>query len=598
MNKFIKIFFLFISIYSWSQVKFEAKVGKTTVAQNEVLRVEFSMNTDGDNFQPPSFEGFKVEGGPSQQVSQSWVNGKTTFNKSFIYFLLPNKQGKLTIKQGTIEINGESYSTEPIIITVTKPDPNIQQRQQQQQRDPFDPFQRRQPQVITSADGKIHLVAEISNSNPYLNEPITIVYKLYIHPNIGVTNFVEKSKPKYNGFWNNQFDIKNITAEKGKFNGEDYIYAVVKKSVLYPQKSGKLEIEPLAFDLDIQVPTGRRDFFGNYQIVDDVKNVSTGTKVINVKPLPNNAPAGFTGAVGKFDLSVKSNKNSLKEGESLDIDVKVSGTGNLKLFNLPKPELPATFEVYDPENQQNIDSPLSGMTGSIKDKYTIIPQEKGEYVVEPLVFSYFDLNTKSYKTLTSEPININVLENPDLVKEEPEENKKKLANLKNNKFSDIALKTKLTSTNKDDFYGSLRFYILLLIPLFIIPLYIWIKKKRRENEEDVSGNKLKNNNRLAKKYLSEAKKHLKDKDPFYVALEKCLHNFLKAKLKIETVEMSKDNIAAIMQNKNANENTIQEFINLLSSCEIARYTLQTEADIQGDYEKAVTLIAALDKELS
>lgn len=596
MKHYFKIFFLICSFITFAQLKFETKVGKTSIAQNEILRVEFSMNADGDNFTPPNFEGFKIAAGPSQQVSQSWINGKTSFNKSYIYFLMPNKQGKFTIKPATLEYNNQTYQTEPITITVTKPVP--QQQQQQQQRNPYDPYQQ-QPQIVTSADGKLHLIAEVSNSNPYLNEPITIVYKLYVHPNIGVSNWTEVEKPKFNGFWNNNFDMKNLKVEKGKFKGEDYIFAVLRKSVLYPQKSGKLEIESLGLDMEIEVPTGRRDFFGNYQTVQTTKRVSTGTRIINVKPLPPNAPAGFTGAVGKFSIAVKTNKNSLKEAESLDLDVVVSGTGNLKLFNLPKPTLPATFEVYDPENKQNIETPLSGMTGSISDKYTIIPQEKGDYTINPLEFSYFDLATKTYKTLTSDPIDIKVLINETLAQNDTKKiEKNPKTKLLKDQFQDIKFKTKLKNIKSNDFYSSNWFYILLFLPFILIPLIVFIDRKRQSSQEDILGNRLKINNKLAKKYLSEAKKHLNNKEPFYVALEKCLHNFLKAKLKIETNEMSKENIASIMQNKNANEVTIQEFINLLSSCEIARYTLITSADIQGDYEKAVNLIAALDKELN
>ncbi len=595
MKHILKILFFSYSILTFSQVKFETKVGKTSIAQNEILRVEFAMNTDGDNFEPPTFEGFKIVGGPSQQVSQSWVNGKTSFSKSFIYFILPNKQGKTTIKSATIEINNQIYKTDPIAITVTKPVP--QQQQQQQSRNPYDPYQQ-QPQIVTSADGKLHLIAEVSNSNPFLNEPITVVYKLYVHPNIGVSNWSEVEKPKFNGFWNNNFDMKSLKVEKGKFKGEDYIFAVLRKTVLYPQKSGKLEIEALGLELDIEVPTGRRDFWGNYQTAKDVKKVSTGTQIINVKPLPPNAPAGFTGAVGKFSLAVKTDKNTLKEAESLELNVVVSGTGNLKLFNLPKPTLPATFEVYDPENKQNIETPLSGMTGSISDKYTIIPQEKGDYTVNPLLFSYFDLGTKTYKTLTSDSIELKVLVNETLAQNDPKkvENNPKTKLLKG-QFNSIKLKTNLKSTKFKDFYGSSLFYTLLIFPFLLIPLIIFINRKRKINNEDLLGKRLRINNKLAKKYLSEAKKHLNNKEPFYIALEKSLHNFLKAKLKIETIEMSKENIATIMQNRNANETTIQDFMKLLNDCEFARYAFQSQADIQGDYDKAVSLIASLDKEL-
>jgi len=289
MKKFLILFL--ISFHGlWAQVQFEAKVSKNTLGLNERLRIDFTMNADGDNFSPPSFEGFRIVAGPSQQVSQSWINGRSSFNKSYSYFLLPTQKGTLTIKQAAVEINGQIYKTNPIKINVTAAVP--------QPRDPND-----EPQV--SANDAIHLVAEISKGNPYVNEPITVVYKLYFSYNIGITNWRELNKPKYNDFWSQNIDIKQLVAEEGKYNGEKYRCVVLRKTVLYPQKSGKLEIEPLSLDIDVQVPTNRRDFFGRVQVVDDNKRVSAGSKTITVKPLPEaGKPIDFSGAVGKFNFSV------------------------------------------------------------------------------------------------------------------------------------------------------------------------------------------------------------------------------------------------------------------------------------------------------
>ncbi len=304
----------------FAQVQFEAKVSKTSLGLNERLRIDFTMNADGDNFTPPSFEGFRVVGGPSQQVSQSWINGRSSFNKSYSYFLLPSQKGSLTIKQASVEINGQIYKTNPVKINVTAA--------VEQPRDPND-----EPQI--SAADAVHLVAEISKGNPYVNEPITVVYKLYFSYNIGITNWRELNKPKYNDFWSQNIDIKQLVAEEGKYNGERFRFVVLRKTVLYPQKSGKLEIEPLSLDIDLQVPTNRRNIFGQVQVVNDNRRVSAGSKTISVKPLPEaGKPIDFSGAVGRFNFVVKPTKTQLKSGESLDLKVAVSGTGNLKLFTV------------------------------------------------------------------------------------------------------------------------------------------------------------------------------------------------------------------------------------------------------------------------
>ena len=400
MKRFFAILFFIISHSLLAQIQFEAKASKTTLGLNETLRVDFTMNADGDNFMPPSFasEGFKIVGGPSQQVSQSWVNGRSSFNKSYSYYLLPTQKGTLTIKQASIEINGQVYKTNPIRINVTNA--------VEKPKDPND--------TQLSADTELHLVADVTKTNPYLNEPITVVYKLYFSNNIGITNFRELNKPKYNDFWSQNIDIKQLVAEQGKFNGENYRFIVLKKVILYPQKSGKLEIEPLSLDIDVQLPSGRRNIWGQVMLVNDSKRVSAGAKTIQVKPLPAaGKPEDFSGAVGHFDFKVVPSKTTLKNGESLDLNVSVSGTGNLKLFTLPKPVVPSSLEMYDPEHKENITTPLTGMIGSISDKYTIIPQFKGKYPIKPMRFSYFDLATASYKVITSSEIMINVLDGPN-----------------------------------------------------------------------------------------------------------------------------------------------------------------------------------------
>jgi hypothetical protein len=569
-----------------AQVNFETKLSKTTLALNERLRVDFVMNVNGDNFIPPSFEGFKVVGGPSQQISQSWVNGKSTFNKTYTYYLLPNRQGSITIRQASVEHEGEVYKTTPTTVNVTAA--------VEKPRDPND--------NTISVNDALHLVAEVNKVTPYVNEPITVVYKLYFSYNIGISNWRELDKPKYNDFWSQNIDIKQLTAEEGTYNGERFRFVVLRKTVLYPQKSGKLEIEPLSLDIDVEIPTNRRDLFGRQIMTRDHKRVSAGSRIINVKSLPENGkPENFNGAVGRFNFKVTPSRTTVKYGESLDLDISVSGTGNLKLFNLPKPVVPSALEMYDPVKSENVNTPLSGMTGKISDRYTIIPQFQGNYTIKPLQFSYFDLTSGSYKTITSEEINIQVTDGPTSATSASTGSENTVVNKQiveaESQFRFINLKTKLVSTNKKDFFGSTIFYGLLALPFLLIPLVILFKKKKEAIDADVEGNRIKRSNKLAKKYLSEAKKQLGNKEPFYVALEKSLHNFLKAKLKIETSEMSKDKIHEILSEQNVKPESINSFIELAENCELARYAPTSNVTIQQDYEKAVTVISELEKQI-
>lgn len=582
------ILFLIAANSLFAQVKFEANVSKNTLGLNERVRIEFSMNEDGDNFVPPNFEasGFRVVGGPSQSISQSWINGRSTFQKSYTYILLPLQKGNLVIRQAIIEINGQIYKTLPIKINVTNA--------VQQPNDPNEP-------AAVKADDNLYLVADISKTNPYVNEPITVVYKLYFSFNIGITNWRELNKPKYNDFWSQNIDIKQLVAEEGMFKGQRYRYVVLRKTVLYPQKSGKLEIEPLSLDIDCQVPKGRPNFFGQVQLVDDSKRVSAGSNVINVKALPEaGKPEDFSGAVGRFNFKVTPSRTGLKFGESLDLDVSVTGTGNLKLFSLPKPVVPSTLEMYDPQHSENVTTPLSGMTGSIADKYTIIPQSKGNFPIKSMRFTYFDLGTRSYKTITSPEIVLNVLDGPGIANSgtTTPSGTSKVAVTANKAFAYIKQKTTLKPMQSEDFLGSGMFYTLIILPFLGIPALILFRKRKEAEDADVVGNKKRKTNALAKKYLSEAQKQIQHKEPFYIALEKAMHNFLKAKLSIETSEMSKDKISEILLTRNADAAIVKEFITLTESCELARYAPSTSVAIQQDYDKAVEIISSLEKQLA
>lgn len=585
MNKiYFYILFLITTLTFAQDVKFEAKISKSTLGLNEKLQVSFSINQDADNFERPDFDGFKVVGGPFQSTNFSWVNGVKSFNRSYSYVLQPRQKGKLTIKSATIEYDGETYKTQPIKVKVTDAIAIP--------KDPNSPDYK--------AGEGIHLVAEVSKGNPYLNEPITVVYKLYFDPRFTVQNVREVENPKYNGFWSQHIDIAKLEAVPGMYNGQDYAMVVWRKVLLYPQETGVKELEPLKIDLDVLVPVQKN--MGGFFTVRDYENVSktvsAGAKSITVKPLPEEGrPASFTGAVGNFDFKVKPSKTELKSGESLDLEISVSGDGNLKLFNLPKPEFASAFEVFDPQHQEQVQTPLSGMTGKISDTYTLIPQVKGKYTIKPIEFSYFDIATKSYKTITSEAIEINVLQGKENVasNENASANKQKVE--KYNTFQFIKLNSEFKSLTKEDFFGSGKFYMLLFAPFLLIPIIILAKKKKEAIDADVVGNKIRRNTKLAKKFLSEAKKQLGNKVPFYMAMEKAMHNFLKAKLHLETSEMSKENIQELLLAKNANSEIVSEFIALMNDCEFARYTPSSDVAMQKDYDRAVSLIADLEKQL-
>lgn len=592
MKKIILGIIIFMSVSVSAQVKFEALTDRDTYGLNERFQLVFSINNEGDNFQPPKIPNFKVEGpiiNKGYEDETQFINGRTTYKRKIftklIFFLTPTKKGTFTIGPASIEYDGAVYKSQPIKIKITDP---IQM--------PSYPGQNPRQQNYNFGEG-IHLVGELSTKNPYVNEPVTVVYKLYFPYNSSVSNFRNFQAPKYEDFWSQYIDIKQLRAEKGKFNGKDYSMVVLRKVILYPLEAGAKKIEPFKIDIDAEVPTGRSDFFGRLEMTALEKSLSTGIQTINVKPLPEkDKPAGFTGAVGKFDFKVTPSKTNLKAGESLDLEVSVSGKGNLKLFTLPKPIVPSALEMYDPVHNENVQTPVTGMIGKISDKYTIIPQFKGKYTIKPIAFSYYDLASKSYKTITSKEIIIDVAEGDGTVVSN-KENANKQAIQKKEVFQYNKLKTEFVSTAQEDFLGSGLFYGLLIAPLVLIPAVILLRKQKEAKDADAFGNRVRRNNKLVKKYLLEAKKQMGNKVPFYMAMEKALHNFLKAKLHIETVEMSKDNIIELLQQRNASETTINQFMELMNDCEFARYAPATDTAMNNDFDRAIEIITELEKQL-
>ena len=562
-------------------VNFEALVSKKSLGLNENLRVDFKMNKDGDNFNPPSFEGFRVVGGPNQSVSNMFVNGKRTFSKTYSYFLSPLEKGLITVGQATIEINGKIYKTLPVEVNVSE--------SVEISKDPND------PNYIVNEN--LHLVAEVSNPKPFLNEGISIVYKLYYSPQINVTNVGEIETPEFENFWSQNIKIPRLQIERGSYNGESYNYVTWKKTVLYPQKTGRLEILPLSLDVSVDVPTNRRDFFGNRIYSQVSKKITAGRRVIKVSELPDNAPSSFNGAVGDFDIELTTTKTDLNASESLQATIKISGKGNLKLFSPPSIEAPSSLEKYDPEYTENVSTNLAGMNGNISNTYTLVPQFQGKYPISSVDFTFFNTSLKKYETLKTKEIIVNVLEGPTLLTEKVDpQNSTTPSNIlpSINQFKFIKTKPNLVNINSSSFINSTYFYIIIFLPFFIIILTVIFFKSKKITDSDLKKYKSISANKLARKYLHEAKKNLDKKDMFYVSLEKAMHNFLKSKLSIETSDYSKERIQDLLKNRNVDDDTQKLFIRLIENCEFARYTPASNVAINKDYENAVKVISELD----
>ncbi|MDN6279943.1 MAG: BatD family protein [Psychroflexus sp.] len=588
MKNIILFLNLFVCYTVFAQVSFVAKSSRDKMGINERVKIEFTVDHDGDNFRAPDFKNFKKVAGPHQSVQSQWVNGKSSFSKTYTYFIQPTKRGKLEVGQAEIEVDNKVYKTSPLPIEVTEAVDNPGDGSGNQ---------------IDISDA-IHLVAEVSNYKPYLSEGISVVYKLYVSPTTNVRNWKSLDEPKFKGFWNENIEIKRQEVKEGSYGGNPYRYVELRRTVLYPQKSGKLDIEPLSLEVSVEVPSNKRDFFGRrlYDLVQ--RTVSAKSKTIEVKALPEEGkPAGFSGAVGQFNLDVTTSKKELLATESLNYDVSISGRGNLSLINMPAPKFPSSIESYDPEHTENVSTRLSGMRGEVKDSYTLVPNSPGQFKINPLSFTYFDPKSEAYKTINSGAINLNVKTNPNVASssnsssdtvDTDREGKNYVTDL--NRFNFIRLETKLQPLVMDRFFGSMLFWILVGFFTLMIPVLLILKKVGLFKVTHKS-KAIKRADKLAKKYLSVAKSTIGEPAIFYANLELALYKFLKAKLGIKTHELSKENLKESLAKKSVDATAIEELMSLMEKCELARYASAESHTMQEDYENASVLISKIDKQI-
>ena len=583
-NVYILFFMLFTAVsISAQDAKLTTTVSKNKLGVNQRLKIEFTINKQGaDNFVPPNFQNFTARG-PSSSISQSWVNGKASYAQTYIYILTPKKTGTFTIPSATIEYKGKKIKSNTLQITVVSASEI--------------PKDVNDPSYIASQN--VLLTTEISKTSPYVGEGIYVVYKLLFSEKIGLSDWRMNEIPQYNGFWNQELEVKAVDVKNITYKGEKYRSIILKKALLIPQKSGKLTIDPIDMNITVNVPTGRGDFFGNAITRRVNHSTASARRVVNVKDLPIlGKPEDFTGAVGEFDFMITTSKDILRANETTQINVEVNGQGNLKLFEIPKITTPNELEVYTPEHTEKVSTNSRGLSGKISDSYTVVPEYKGKYKIPEVSFSYFNPKEEEYITIVANPLIIDVVGG----KESPTNNdenttSKQTVVTATNNFRYIENYTTFESTKKDDFFKSNLFYTLLFLPFLAIPLGIFLGKKKAARDGDLVGNRLRKADRLAKKYLSQAKKQLGKKETFYLALEKALHNFLKAKLNIETSDISKEKITSILEDRKVDTDTIKEFIDVLNDCDFARYTPTTNVMMQEEFEKAKMVITKIDKQV-
>ena len=576
MKKLLILLLTFNTLILSSQVKFDVSVSKSKLGLNERFRVDFVMNQNGDNFSPPKFENFQIIGGPNQSIKTSYVNGERNFSKTYSYFLKPLKKGRLKISQASIEIDNEIYKSLPIEVLITD--------SVKQPSDAVNQYYN---------DDDIELRALISKGSPFLNEPITVVYKLYYKAPINISDARETETPKFKDFWSQTIKIPQLKVQREVYKGQNYNVVEWRKVVLYPQRVGELEISPLSLNLVLDVPTDKRDFFGNVIYDQTSQLISTGMRRINVKNLPTQGkPDSFSGAVGEFEFDVILNKNSLRATESFQAELKVKGSGNLKLFDLPNILVPNSMELFDPEREELINTNLSGMSGSISKLFTIIPRFQGNFPIEEVEFSYFNPETEKYKILKSPRLTIDVYDGPALSNKITNDNSNIITS--DDSFRFIKIKGNLREIKNDIFFESKLFYALVTSP-FAILLSLLALTIYRRNRKESSDELIRIEERQINKMIESAKDSIGDKILFYDKIEKAIIKSLIVKFSIRMESLNKDKIEQIGEEKGLSRNDITLIIRLIENCEKARYSQSSDSIMNKDLEYARKSIYAILK---
>ncbi|MBL6611536.1 MAG: protein BatD [Flavobacteriaceae bacterium] len=571
MKRWVVLLFSLFSLVSKAQdsdIKFETVLSKVKLGQNERLRVSFEMNKDGDFFEAPSFENFEVLMGPSQSISSSFINGKRSFSKSYTYVLRPKKQGQLIIDSASISIDNTVYTTDPKTVLVTAPIDN--------------PNAPKTAQDI--ADESLYLVATLSNDKPYLNQGVLVTYTLYFSPRVYINNFIPVENPTYKNFWSQDLPIKEYETRRTTFKNESFNAVDLKTVVLYPQKSGSLALDPFALELYVQIPTGRRDFFGDPIMRSATKTVKAGDLSINVKDLPEQGkPSNYSGAVGDFKLSVDASRTSLEANESTQIKVKIAGKGNLKLLSVPELSLPSALEKYDPEYTDDVRVNREGMNGSVSNSYTVVPRYAGSYPVNPIEFTYFDPNSKSYKTLNSDPFDLtvegsSVLPNTSTSAPIVEKNTPTSSGFKSN-----AYQTSLVTIVTSPWFESNTFYIILALLVIIGFTINSIINALKANLGSSDQGTKKALPKKIKALLKRAEKLAKEQNPeFYSIASEILFSGLEKYSGVDLSTASKQEREEKLQTLGADTNLIERINAINDRILLVRYSGSASAPFEED----------------
>ena len=606
-----KLIIILMTLMAYSTQTFADKVSFVASAPDVVVvgdqfRLSYTVTTQKvKDFRAPSIKGFDVLMGPSrsEQSSTQIVNGSVSSTSSitFTYILMANTAGEFTVPGASIVADGNQMISNSVKIKVLPQDQN--HNSSRRNNDNSSSIQPSSNASVSNQD--LFITATASKTNVYEQEAFVLTYKIYTREsNLQLNN---AKLPDFKGFHSQEIEMTtNARWTPEHYKGRNYYTTVYRQFVLFPQQSGKLFIEPAQFQMTVNKPVQSADpfdafFNGGNNVIEIKKPITTPKIAINVNPLPAGKPTNFLGGVGEFNISSSINSKELKTNDAITIKLVISGTGNLKLISNPEIKFPDDFEVYDPKVDNQVRLTKEGLTGNKVIEYLAIPRHAGTYKIPGVSFSYFDIRSKSYKTLNTEDYVINVEKgagNADQV----------IANFTNKEDlkvlgEDIRYikQNEVTFQPKGSFfYGSMSYWLFYIIPALAFILFFIIYRKQAAENANVAKMRTKKANKVAIKRMKLAGKLLSEnkKDAFYDEVLKALWGYISDKLNIPVSRLSKDNIEEKLRNHGVSEELIKEFLNALNGCEFARFAPGDENQAMDKvYSSSIEVISKMENSI-
>lgn len=586
-----------------NEVNFVAAAPDVVVSGDQ-FRLTFTVNTQKvKDFRAPSIKGFEVLMGPSRssQNSTQIINGKVSSSSSitYTYILMAGKEGTYNIPAASIVANGETKISNSLQIKVLPADDSSASSAQGGSAS----SSRSQAVGSKITDKDLFITASASKTKVYEQEAILLTYKVYTVVDL---RQLYGDMPDLKGFHTQEVELpvqKTFSLEH--YNGRNYNTTVWRQYVLFPQQSGTMEIPSITFDGVVAQRINNGDpfdafFNGGTNYVEIKKKIVTPKLKINVAALPSK-PADFSGAVGTFTMASSINSKSVKTNDAVTIKLTVTGTGNMKLIGTPEVKFPQDFEVYDPKIDNQFNLTREGVSGSKTYEYLAIPRHAGKFTIPAVSFTYFDLKTKTYKTLKSEEYVINVEKgqgNADQVI--ADFTNKESVKMLGNDVRYIKRGATQFAQRGDYFYGTTAYWMWYIIPFVLFVGVILMYRKQAMDNANTAKMKTKKANKVAVKRMKLAGKLLSEnkKNEFYDEVLKALWGYISDKLSIPVSQLSKDNIEQELSRYGVNEELVKAFINVLNDCEFARYAPGDENEAMDKvYTASIEIISKMENSI-